>query len=249
LCYDLLFVLSHDIIFTMNTTNTPKVDSMSTSYEDMMKAGVHFGRRRSVSHPNMRQYVHTLKENISIIDLIKTTEAVEKVTAFLRDLLIERKNILFVAPNRQSAESIERLAKKLNMPYVLERWLGGTLTNFKTILNRVNYMEALEKEQKLNGFERYTKKERVLKEKEIEKLKKKFDGLRNLKTMPDVVFVSSLRQGALPIHEAKLMKVKTVAISNTDSNPNQVDMVIPANDNAKRSIDLIISLIEKGLES
>lgn len=233
----------------MNTTNTPKAGLEHASYEDMMKAGVHFGRRRSVSHPNMQSYVYTSKENINIIDLFKTTEAVIKVADFLRDILSQRKNILFVAPNRQSAEAIESLAKKLNMPFVLERWLGGTLTNFKTILNRVNYLESLEKEQKQGGFEKYTKKERVMKEKEIEKLKKKFDGLRNLKSLPDVVFVSSLRQGALPVHEAKLTKVKTVAICNTDSDPKQVDMVIPANDNAKRSVDLIISLIEKGLES
>lgn len=233
----------------MNTTNTPKAGSMQASYEDMMKAGVHFGRRRSVSHPNMRPYVHTLKENINIIDLIQTTESIQKVVDFLKGVLAERKTVLFVAPNRQSASAIEGLAKKLNMPYVLERWLGGTLTNIKTILNRVSYLENLEKEQRTGGFEKYTKKERVMKEKEIEKLKKKFDGLRNLKSMPEVVFVSSLRQGALPVHEAILKKVKTVAISNTDSDPKQVNFVIPANDNAKRSIDLIISLIEKGLES
>ncbi len=214
-----------------------------------MKAGMHYGRRRSVFHPGMGPYVHTLKENIYIIDLFKTVEAVQKAVAMIKQALADRKTILFVAPTKQASAGIESLAKSLNMPYVVDRWLGGTLTNFKTIQQRVRHMEQLEHEQKTGGFEKYTKKERVLKDKEIEKLNKKFTGLRNLTSIPDVLFVASVKHGHLSIHEAHLTKVKTIAICNTDSDPKQVDIAIPANDNAKRSIDLLLSMIAKELET
>ena len=233
----------------MNNENHPKAELSSASYEDMMKAGMHFGRRRSVFHPGMKPNVYTLKENIYIIDLFKTAEAVKKAVEMIKRSLSDRKTILFVAPTKQSSAAIEDLAKKLNMPYVVDRWLGGTLTNFKTIQQRVRHMEQLEQEQRTGGFEKYTKKERVLKDKEIEKLRKKFDGLRTLSAIPDIMFVASLKHGELPIHEADLTKVKTIAICNTDSDPSRVNIAIPANDNAKRSIDLLLAMIVRELEA
>ena len=133
------------------------------------------------------------------------------------------------------------------MPYVLNRWLGGTLTNFKVLHSRVKRLEEMERQQKAGELDKYTKKERLLFDREMKKMGEKFEGLKKLIKMPDLVFVSSLKESALPAREAKRMKVKVAAISNTDANPGEVDFVIPANDRSKKSVDLIIETIKEDL--
>src|SRR4029079_18151515 len=130
----------------------------------------------------------------------------------LKKEVSENKMILFVGITKQSADAIKEIAEALAMPYVTERWLGGTLTNFKVITSRVKYLEQLEREKATGGLEKYTKKERLLKEREIVSLKKKYDGMRKLTRMPDVVFVSSLKESMLPVRECKTTKIKTVGI-------------------------------------
>ena len=139
------------------------------------------------------------------------------------------------------------MALALGMPYVIDRWLGGTLTNFKVISARVKKLEEMEKDQKSGALDKYTKKERLMFEREIKKMEIHFGGIRKLTKLPDVVFVSSLKESALPIREAKRMGVPVVAIANTDSNPEEVDYSIPANDRSKKSLDLIITAIKDGL--
>ncbi len=216
-------------------------------YEDMVKAGMHFGRKRTVFHPNMKPFVYTSKENIYILDLIKTTESIARAIEFLQKTIAEGKTILFIGLTKQSVDPIEDIAKSVNMPYVVNRWLGGTLTNFKTIISRVKHLESLEKEQAEGGFEKYTKKERAMREREMQGLRTKFGGIRSLHKIPDVLFISSLKEGQLPLHEAQLMGVKVVAIANTDSDPKQVDHAIPANDNSKKSVALILESIKNVL--
>jgi len=209
------------------------------AYEDMVKAGMHFGRKKTVFHPGMEPFIYALKDNIHIFDLIKTREGILKAVDFLKKSISEGKIVLF--------EAIKNIAEALNMPFVLNRWLGGTLTNFKTIIGRVRYLEDLEKKQAEGDFEKYTKKEKAQKEREIVALREKFSGLRNLTRIPDILFVSSLREGQLPIREAKKSGVKVVGIVNTDSDPNQIDYPIPANDNSKKSVELILEAIKKGI--
>jgi len=213
------------------------------AYEDMIKAGMHFGRKKTIFHPNMEPFVYTLKENIYILDLIKTTAALVRAADFLKKAVLENKLILFVGLTKQSVEAIKTTAEALGMPYVVERWLGGTLTNFKTIISRVKYLEDLEKKQAAGDFEKYTKRERTMLERSIVALKKKFDGLRKLTRVPDVMFISSLKESQLPVREAKYAKVKVVGIVNTDSDPKQIDYPIPANDNSKKSVELILETI------
>src|SRR3989344_4580839 len=150
------------------------------AYEDMIKAGMHFGRKKTIFHPNMKPFIYTSKENIYLLDLIKTSESLEKAMNAMSTLISEGKMILFVGITKPSAEPIKTTAEALKMPYVVDRWLGGTLTNFKVITSRVKYLEALEAEQASGGFEKYTKKERVLKEREINTLRQRYDGLRKL---------------------------------------------------------------------
>ncbi len=213
-------------------------------FEQMAKAGMHFGRKKTVFHPNMKPFIFGTKEQIHILDLAKTGDQLEKAAVFLKNALAEDKVILFVATTRQSVAPIEDIAKTLKMPYVSNRWLGGLLTNFKTIISRVHYLESLEQEKRDGAFEKYTKKEGVMKEREIDSLRKKFDGIRTLKKIPDILFISSLKEGQLPIREAKMTNVQTIAIVNTDSDPKQVKLAIPANDTSKKSVEFIINYLK-----
>lgn len=219
------------------------------AYDDMIKAGMHFGRKKTIFHPNMKPFVYSLKDNIYILDLIKTGDSILTALDFLKKSVAEGKTILFVGLTKQSVASIQSAAETLGSPYVINRWLGGTLTNFKTIISRVKYLEDLEKKQAENGFAEYTKKEKIMIEREMAALRQKFDGIRKLNKVPDIVFVSSLKESQLPVHEAKLAGVKLVGIVNTDSNPEQLDYPIIANDNSKKSVELIMDAIVKSLQS
>lgn len=219
------------------------------AYEDMVKAGMHLGRKKTVFHPGMKPFIYTLKDNIHIFDLVKTREGMLRAVDFLKKSIADGKVVLFVGLTKQSVEVIKGIAETLNMPYVVNRWLGGTLTNFKTIIGRVKYLEDLEKRQAEGDFERYTKKERLQKEREIAVLKEKFGGIRKLTKIPDILFVSSLKEGQLPVREARRSGVKVVGIVNTDSDPGQIDYPIAANDNSKKSVELILEAIRAGVQN
>ncbi len=210
---------------------------------------MHFGRKKTIYHPNMKPFIYTSKENIYILDLIKTSESLIRSIEFLRKAASEGKMILFVGITKQSVDPVKATAEALKMPYVVNRWLGGTLTNFKVIISRVKHLEDLEKEQASGGFEKYTKKERILKEREILALREKYEGIRTMTRIPDVIFISSLKESQLVIREAVIAKVTTVGIVNTDSNPKQLAYPIPANDNSRRSIELILEAIKSGVGS
>lgn len=219
------------------------------NYEEMLKAGMHFGRKKTVFNPKMKKYVFTIKEGICIIDLFQTQSEIKTVAEYLKKALVDNKLVLFVAITKQSIDSTKDLAESLNMPYVVDRWLGGTLTNFKVISGRVKKMEDMEKQKKTGELDKYTKKERLLFDRETNKMEKNFGGLRKLTKLPDVVFVTSLKESALPVREARRMKIPVVAITNTDANPEEVDYVIPANDRSKKSVDMIVGAIKNQLIS
>lgn len=233
-------------------------------YEDMLRVGMHFGRKRTVFNPAMESYVFTVRDGICIIDLLKTQTQLKNSIEFLRKTINPPTGlaspkalptehggglILFVALTKQSSEKIKDLAESLNMPYVLDRWLGGTLTNFRVISERIKKLEEMEQAQKSGELEKYTKKERTIFSKELEKMQAKFGGLKKLTRLPDVIFVSSLKESELPVHEAKKAGVKIVGIVNTDSNPNEINYIIPANDRSKKSVDLILETIKRELIS
>ena len=218
-------------------------------YEDMLKAGMHFGRKRTVFNPAMERYVFTVRDGICIIDLLKTQAQLKNSSEFLKKTINDGKLVLFVALTKQSSESVKSLAESLNMPYVIDRWLGGTLTNFKVMSERVKRLEEMEKDQKSGELDKYTKKERTVFGKELDKMQTKFGGLKKLTRLPDAIFVASLKESELPVHEAKITGVKVVGIANTDSNPDDIDYVIPANDRSKKSVDLILEAIKNELVS
>lgn len=254
----LLFLIKFsifDIISTMQEIQTQvsteisrlRTGAQTPSYEDMLRAGMHFGRKKTVYDPRMSRYVFTVRDGICIIDLLKTQAQMKNSIEFIRKVLDGGGLVLFVALTKQSVGSIKDLADSLNMPYVLDRWLGGTLTNYKVINSRVKRLEELEKSTKSGELDKYTKKERMMFNKELQKMTVHFEGLKKLTRMPDAVFVSSLKESNLPIREAKRVGIKTIGIANTDSNPDDADYVIPANDRSKKSVDLIVEIVKNEL--
>lgn len=220
---------------------------MQVNYEDMLKAGMHYGRKRTVLNPSMSRYVFTIKDGICIIDLLKTQVQLRNSLEFLKKTIKNGGLVLFVGLTKQSSGSMKSFAEAFNMPYVIDRWLGGTLTNFKIINARVKKLEELEKDAKSGALEKYTKKERLMLMKEMDKMKVRFDGLKKLIRLPDAIFVSSLKESTLAVREARKMGIKIVGIANTDSNPDEVEYIIPANDRSKKSIDLISDIIKNEL--
>ncbi|KKT28253.1 MAG: 30S ribosomal protein S2 [Candidatus Yanofskybacteria bacterium GW2011_GWA1_44_21] len=223
------------------------LENIQIPYEDMLKAGMHFGRKKTVFNPAMERYVFTVRDGICIIDLLKTQVQLNNSVEYVKKTLQGSGIILFVALTKQSVETTKDLADSLNMPYVLNRWLGGTLTNFKVISGRVKKLEEMEKEMKSPQFDKFTKKEKLLFTRELEKMRTHFEGLKKLSRIPDAIFVSSLKESALPVREAKRIGVKIIAIANTDSSPEDANYVIPANDRSKKSVDLILEAIKKEL--
>ena len=153
-----------------------------------------------------------------------------------------------MAPTKQSQESVKALADAAGMPYVLDRWLGGTLTNFKMINGRVKHLVDLEDQKASGTWDKYTKKEQLELDRELAEMRKNFEGLKKLTRLPDLVFVASAKEGKLAVHEAKKMGIKIIAIANTDADPTGMSQVIPANDRSKKSVDLIVDALRDNLK-
>ena len=218
------------------------------SYEDMLSAGMHYGRKKTVKHPKMDAFIYALKDTIHLINIFKTREELEKAIEFLKKTKESGGMILWTSLTKHSEAKIIEIGDALSMPYIKERWLGGALTNFKTMQKRVKYFKEIkEKWADPQSMEKLTKKERYDMEKELRLLTEKFQGLERMAKLPDVIFLSSLRNGGLPFREAKKLGIKIVAICNTESDPSGVDYAIPANDNAKQSVELILETIKKAL--
>ncbi|OHB16632.1 MAG: 30S ribosomal protein S2 [Parcubacteria group bacterium RIFCSPLOWO2_01_FULL_40_65] len=219
------------------------------SYEDMLSAGMHYGRRKTVKHPKMDHFIYALKDSIHLINIYKTKEELEKAIEFLKKTKDSGGVILWTSLTKHSEAKIIEIANALSMPYIRERWLGGSLTNFKTIQKRMMYFKEIQEKWANPQFmEKLIKKEKHDMEKELRLLTEKFQGLDRMTKLPDVVFLSSLRHGDLPFREAKRLGIKIVAICNTESDPSGVDYAIPANDNAKQSVELILETIKKALK-
>ncbi|MFA7169398.1 MAG: 30S ribosomal protein S2 [Candidatus Paceibacterota bacterium] len=211
---------------------------------DMLKAGVHFGHKKSKKHPKMDEYVFGIRNGISVIDLSKTKNKLGEAADFVKKVSEKDGVILFVGTKRQASKIIESAAQRCEMPYVSERWLGGTFTNFDKILIGKRRLESLI-EQKENGElqRKYTKKEVREIEREMKRLEIKFGGIRKVNKIPDAIFIVDIIEEETAVLEALAKKVPVIAITDTNTNPSHVDFPIPANDDAIRSIELITNII------
>lgn len=213
--------------------------------EEMMQAGVNFGHRVSKLHPRMKQYVSGIKNNVHTLDLEKTSVELQKALEFIKKILFENKKIIFVGTKIQLRGPIKAAAEECGVPYVVERWLGGTFTNFETILKRVEYFKDLEKKKATGELEKYTKKERMIFDKELELLKIKFEGIKSMAKLPDAVFVFDLDKDITCVREARIKGIKIIAIADTNVDPELADYPIPANDDSISSVKYILEKVKE----
>lgn len=224
-------------------------DKFKLDVEEMATAGVHLGHKTSKVHPKMMPFIFGVRNNIHIIDLEKAKEKLKEALKFIEQLVLEGKNILFVGSKIQLKDLVKEIATEFGFPFVNERWLGGTFTNFKEIRKRVEYLLDLEKKKSEGYFEKYTKKERTEIEKEIEKLEKKFGGLKSMDKLPDAIFVLDMVKDKLAVKEARAKGVKIIAISDTNADPTLADYPIPANDDAISSLKYILEKVREVIKN
>ena len=211
--------------------------------KQLLEAGVHFGHQTRRWNPKMKPYIFADKNGIYIIDLQKTVRLMKQAYQFVRDAVAEGKTVLFVGTKRQAQEAIQEEASRCNMPYVNHRWLGGTLTNFQTIRKGIDRLKELEAMTEEGRLREYPKKEALKLEKEREKLRKNLGGIKEMGELPGVVFVVDSRKEYIAVREARKLGIPVVGIVDTNCDPDEIDYIIPGNDDAIRAIRLFTSLM------
>ncbi|MFZ8844756.1 30S ribosomal protein S2 [Thermoflexus sp.] len=211
--------------------------------KELLEAGVHFGHKTNRWHPKMKPYIFTERNGVHIIDLHQTIRAIDSTYELVRDKVAQGGVILFVGTKRQAQETIAAEAQRCQMPYVNYRWLGGTLTNWRTIRERIRYYIQLDEMIRNGGLETMPKKEAIRLRRKYEKMRLKFEGLRPLKRLPDMLFVVDTMREATAIREANALNIPVIAMVDTNCDPDPIDYIIPANDDAIRSIKLITRLM------
>lgn len=207
----------------------------------MLEAGVHFGHQTRRWNPKMKRYIFTERNGIYIIDLQKTVKKVEEAFKVMRDIAAEGGDILFVGTKKQAQEAIKEEATRAGMYFVNQRWLGGTLTNFQTIQKRIKRLKDIERMQEDGTFEVLPKKEVVQLKKELERLEKFLGGIKDMKGLPSALFVVDPRKERIAVAEARKLHIPIIGIVDTNCDPDEIDHVIPANDDAIRAVKLLTS--------
>ncbi len=209
------------------------------SMKALLETGVHFGHRSRKWNPKMKPFIFTERNGIHIIDLQQTLTQLEKAYQFIVDTVADGGEVMFVGTKRQAQETIEREARRCGMPYVNQRWLGGTLTNWRTIRERIQTLKDLEQRRDSGEFELLTKKEGLILQRKIDKLQFQLAGIRDMDGLPQALFVVDVKREYNAVHEANILEIPVVALLDTNCDPDNIDYVIPANDDAIRSIKLL----------
>ena len=216
---------------------------MSATMKELLEAGVHFGHQTQRWNPKMDKYIYSDKSGIHILDLRITYSALEEAEQFVQKLVANSGKVLFVGTKPQAQNVIEEQAKRAEMPYVNQRWLGGMLTNFKTIIKRVIYLKELNALETSGEINSYPKPERLRIRREVAKLTKSIGGIVELNKVPDAIFIVDLLNETTALTEAKKLNIPVIGLADSNVNPEHVDIVIPGNDDAIRSIEVIASTI------
>lgn len=215
---------------------------------EMLKAGVHFGHRTTKWNPKMEPYIFGSRNNVHIINLEVTETKLKEALDYVTDLVAKGGTIVFVGTKTQAQEIVKKYATECGTSYVVTRWLGGTLTNFNQIKSRVKYYLDLKQKQESGELAKYTKKEQLEFSREIADLGEKYDGIASLEKRPDALFVIDVQHESTAVREAKQMKIKMVALCDTNVNPTPIDFCIPGNDDAVKSIELITKLMAEAVK-
>ena len=213
------------------------------SMKALLESGVHFGHRTNKWDPRMKPYIVTERNGIHIIDLQQTSKLLNNAFNVIRDMVANGGHVLFVGTKRQAQETVADEANRCNMPYVTERWMGGMLTNWSTMHARIQELERLEKMRDNNELDRLTKKEGLLIGREITRLTTRLSGTRSMKRRPDLLFIVDVGREEAAVHEANLLNIPIVALVDTNCNPQNIDYVIPSNDDAIRAIKLLVAKV------
>lgn len=213
------------------------------TYQHLLDAGVHFGHLKKKWNPKMAPYIFMERNGIHIIDLYKTKKMLDEASNAARQLAIGGRKILFVATKKQAKDIVEQEARRINMPFVTERWLGGMLTNFATVRKSIKQLNKIEKMETDGTFERINKKERLMFTREKNKLLKVLGGITDLNRLPSALFIVDIMKEHIALEEARKLNIPTIAMVDTNSDPNLIDFPIPANDDATKSIQLIVRTI------
>ena len=223
--------------------------AQSTTYKDLLEAGAHFGHLTRKWDPKMAPYIFMEKNGIHIIDLNKTLVSLDQATNAIRNIAKSGRKIMFVATKKQAQEIVTDEAKRLKMPFVTDRWLGGMLTNFTTVRKSLKKMSTIDKMVKENtAYAALAKRERLMMSREREKLERVLGGIADLSRLPAALFVVDVKREHIAVKEAQKLNIPVFAICDTNSNPELVDFPIPANDDASKSISLIVNAIGKAIE-
>ena len=213
------------------------------SMKQLLEAGVHFGHQTRKWNPKMKEYIFTARNDIHILNLELTSEQIDKAYSFVRDVVASGKSVLFVGTKKQAQEAVKEEAERCGMFYINTRWLGGTLTNFKTIRNRIERLNKLNQMEKVGEFDLLPKKEVALLKQERDKLEKNLGGIKDMHELPGVLFVVDPTNEKICVHEANILNIPVVSLVDTNCDPSNVTVVIPGNDDAIRSVKLIASAI------
>lgn len=230
--------------------------------EEMMRVSLFGGLKSSKTHPKMKPYIVGVRNGISIIDLEETLKLLDAAMEFVKSriapgskagvadsgLSTEKGNILLVGTTPSAKRAVERTAKKLGLLFVTERWLGGILTNFKTLSKRIAYFKKLKSDREAGRLDKYTKKERVGFNRQIQKMSMMFSGLETMERLPDILFIVDVNAHMTAVREAKRLKIPVIGVMNANTNPKEVDYPIPANDRSKSGIEWILERLEKTIE-
>lgn len=217
------------------------------SLKDLLEAGAHFGHSVKRRNPKMDDYVYAVKNGVQIFDLIKTREQLEKAADYVEEVASKGGKILILGTKGQAVEVVQEQAEKIKMPYIINRWVGGLFTNWSEIKKRVNKLEKMVEEMEKGEYKKYTKKEQVLKKREIERLTRMYGGLVGMKDLPAVLFVVDPHRESTAVKEALAVGVAVVAIVDTNSDPEGLEVVIPANDDSSKTVKMIVTSISEAI--
>jgi len=218
------------------------------SMRELLEAGVHFGHQTRRWNPKMRRFIFTERSGIYIIDLTQTTDALDEAAQFVRNLAERNGTVLFVGTKKQAQDAVENEAKRVGMPYVNHRWLGGLLTNWRTISDRIERLHEMRRLKEEGQLDLLPAKERIAMGGELEKLEQNLGGVADMRRQPDAIFIIDLKKEALAVREARRLNLPVVALVDTNCDPDEADYVIPGNDDAIRSCSLITKAIADAIE-
>jgi small subunit ribosomal protein S2 len=215
---------------------------MTVSMKDMLEAGVHFGHQKSRWNPKMAPYIFTERNGVHIFDLAKTEEGLKEASAFVRSIASNGGSILFVGTKKQAQAIVKEAAVKAGMPYITERWMGGMLTNFSTMQSQIRNLKKIAERIEKNDFA--TKKQLIMAQKQVEKVETVLGGVKDMKKLPDAIFVVDVVRESNAITEARKLNIPVIAIVDTNANPDLIDYVVPGNDDAVKSIQTLVGEIQ-----